>query len=71
MPELNFQDIYTLKAIRVSLKEEMGEKLQFADPELYRTLESYWHRSNNPITKSQIRSFLNEKKVKWNDPLDD
>ncbi len=70
MPELNFQDIYTLKAIRVSLKEELGEKLLLADPDLYRSLESYWHRSRDPLTKSRIRSFLNEKQAVWNDPLE-
>lgn len=70
MPDLNFQDIYSLKAIRVSLKEELGEKLHFADPQLFKTLESYWHRSTDPLTKSRIRTFLNEKQVDWSDPFE-
>ena len=70
MSDLTFQDIYVLKAIRVSLKEELGEKLLLSDPEIYKTLEQFWHRSKNPLTKSKIRSFLNEKNVAWDDPFE-
>ncbi len=69
MPELTFQDLFTLKEIRVSLKDELGEKLLLADPNMFKQLEGFWHKSSNPLTKSKIRGFLNDKKVAWNDPL--
>ena len=69
MVDLEFQDIFILKELRVAIREELGEKLMLSDPDLYKNLERLWHKSGNPITKSKIRRFLNEKQVPWSDPL--
>ena len=69
MAELTAQDLFILKDIKSSLKEELGERLMLSDPNMFKKLEEFWHRSGDPFTKSKIRRFLNEKRVPWQDPL--
>ncbi len=71
MNKFTRDDLVILMDIRGRLKDELGSKLLLASPSIYKDMEEYWHLSGNAITKSKIRAFLNDKKVPWDDPLDD
>jgi hypothetical protein len=69
MPELSRDDLDALMEIRSRLKEETGQKLTLSSRDIYHELEAFWYITPNAITKSKIRGFLNDKSVKWDDPL--
>lgn|GEM_PF-3014466 len=69
MPEFSPKELDSLLDIRKSLKKEIGEKLVLSSPDIFHELEAFWYISANAITKSKIRSFLNQKGVPWDDPL--
>ena len=63
------QDIDAVVEIRRRLKKEINVSIMLSSPTLMDDLADCCYMSRDAITRSRIRSFLNEKQHNWSDPM--